>query len=389
MSSAAGMTLPAWMTKGLAGAWSRSCEVVRRSAGPPRKESRRSVASGPIGIAPGSAAAVRPAHWPAARRVLRPARRAGWCARPRSPAAAAARQDRRSWASPAARPAGRAPVHARSAGQDRLAAAAELRDAGIVTRQVGEAIGLRVPVGAVELARPLAAAAALEGHDQRRPMPSPAATPSPISTRRESRTTRGGSGRRRSAAAMSRSLPPRSGAAPLIARAIGAHDAHALLPVAEAQLGGGEEPVDDHEVLPDAVVDELPLALRPDDEERRHLALADAARELDEDLPPVVEGAQRSPGRAVALDLVAEAQPREIEPLLDGCCGVLPAQRDQRVLRILPGDRGHVGALGRAQLQQVGAAVGVDDEVGGEVGPRRLDDDVHAAWGRCRSRCRR
>ena len=71
---------------------------------------------------------------------------------------------------------------------------------------------------------------------------------------------------------------------------------------AEPQLGRGEQPIDDHVVALDAVVDELGAAFRADDPERRHLALADAARELDEHLPPVVEGAQRPPGGIVALD---------------------------------------------------------------------------------------
>ena len=44
-------------------------------------------------------------------------------------------------------------------------------------------------------------------------------------------------------------------------------------------------PIDDHVVLPDAVIDELALAFRSDDEEWRQLALSDAARELDEHLP--------------------------------------------------------------------------------------------------------
>ena len=61
--------------------------------------------------------------------------------------------------------------------------------------------------------------------------------------------------------------------------------------------------------------------------------------------------------------------------------GVLPAQRDELVLRIGPGDRGHVGLLGRAQLEMIGPPVGVDDEVGDEVRPRRLDQDVDALGG--------
>ena len=167
-----------------------------------------------------------------------------------------------------------------------------------------------------------------------------------------------------------------------------------LFVVAEPQLGGGKQAVDDHVVLADAVVDELGVAARTDDEERRHLALADAARELDVDLGAVIEGAQRPPGRRVAFDLVAEVERRDVDAGCDGLRrqrgGILPAQRDELVLRILPGHRGHIGLLGRAQLEMIGAPVGVDDEVGLQVGPRRLDQDMDCAWSRLpRFRCRR
>src|SRR5215475_2676529 len=59
---------------------------------------------------------------------------------------------------------------------------------------------------------------------------------------------------------------------------------HGLRILAQAQLGGGEQPVDDVVVPPDAVVHELCLAAGPEDEERRHLALVDPLRELDVDL---------------------------------------------------------------------------------------------------------
>ena len=58
--------------------------------------------------------------------------------------------------------------------------------------------------------------------------------------------------------------------------------------------------------------------------------------------------------------------------------GVLAAERDELVLRIGPGDRRHVGLLGRPQLEMIGAPIGVDDEVGDQVRPRRLDQDVDA-----------
>jgi hypothetical protein len=98
-------------------------------------------------------------------------------------------------------------------------------------------------------------------------------------------------------------LPPLEARRSRLRPPVGADDAHLLLMIAaEPQFGRGEQPIDDHVVALDAVVHELGAALRADHPERRHLALADAARELDEHLPPVVEGAQRPPGRIVALD---------------------------------------------------------------------------------------
>src|SRR3984893_7114253 len=58
-------------------------------------------------------------------------------------------------------------------------------------------------------------------------------------------------------------------------------------------------------------------------------------------------------------------------------------ERDELVLRIDPGDGRHVGLLGRPQLEMIGAPGGVDDGVGDEVRPRRLDQDVDAlGWAR-------
>jgi hypothetical protein len=78
---------------------------------------------------------------------------------------------------------------------------------------------------------------------------------------------------------------------------IGADDADAAFAVlvAEPQFGCTKQAVDDVVVAADAVVDQLGAAGRTDDEERRHLALADAGRELDIDLLPIVEGAQWPP----------------------------------------------------------------------------------------------
>src|SRR5262249_22742272 len=119
-----------------------------------------------------------------------------------------------------------------------------------------------------------------------------------------------------------------------------------------------------------------------EDKERWHLALANAAWKLDEDLGAVVKGAQRSPGWGVALDRIPEIEPAEVESGVDWGGGfgdrIVPAQRNQLILRILPGDRGHVRFLGGAQLEMIGAPVRVDDEIGDEVRTGRLDLDMDA-----------
>src|SRR5579875_871523 len=78
-----------------------------------------------------------------------------------------------------------------------------------------------------------------------------------------------------------------------------------MVTAAEAKLGGGEEAIDDQDVLVDAAVGDLKLAFRADDEERRHLALHDAARKLDIDPTSIVVDSDRPPGRIVAAQGVA------------------------------------------------------------------------------------
>ena len=82
----------------------------------------------------------------------------------------------------------------------------------------------------------------------------------------------------------------------------------------EAKFGGGKQPVHDVVVLACTIVDELGATLGTEDEERRHLALANAAWKLDEDLGAVVKGAQRPPSGSVAFDRVPEIEPGEVEP---------------------------------------------------------------------------
>jgi hypothetical protein len=104
--------------------------------------------------------------------------------------------------------------------------------------------------------------------------------------------------------------------------------------------------------------------------------------EFDVNLRAVIEHLARPPWRRVTLDAVAKPQFAEIEAAVDRRRRiggfVLAAQRDQLVLWILPGHRGHIGLLGRAQLHQIGAPIGVDHEIGREIRPRRLGQDMNA-----------
>src|SRR5262249_42593303 len=112
------------------------------------------------------------------------------------------------------------------------------------------------------------------------------------------------------------------------------------------------------------------------------LALANAAWKLDEDLGTIVEGAQWSPSGRISFNRIAEVEPAEIEAGVDGGGGlgdrIVPAQRNQLVLWILPGHRGHVGLLGGTQLEMIGTPVRVDDEISNEIGTGRFDLDVDA-----------
>src|SRR5579883_1291282 len=78
-----------------------------------------------------------------------------------------------------------------------------------------------------------------------------------------------------------------------------------MVTAAEAKLGGAEEAIDNQDVPVDAAVGDLELAFRADDEERRHLALDDAARKLDIDPTAVVVDGCRPPRRIVAAQGIA------------------------------------------------------------------------------------
>src|SRR5262249_38558421 len=111
--------------------------------------------------------------------------------------------------------------------------------------------------------------------------------------------------------------------------------------VAKAELGRSEQAIHDHVAAAHPIVYEFRgLAIRTDDEQRRHLALGDAARKFDVDLAAVIEGVQRPPWRIVAFDGVAEAQAADVETGIDGRSSfsdrVLAAERNDLVLGIDP-----------------------------------------------------
>ena len=148
---------------------------------------------------------------------------------------------------------------------------------------------------------------------------------------------------------------------------------------AEPQLGRCEQPVDDHVVAAHPVVHQFGAALRADHPKRRHFALADPGREFDEHLPSVIKGPQRPPGRIIAFDPVAEIQRADIDAGRDRGAriggGVLPAECDELILRIGPGDRGPCRFLGRAEFEVIGPPVGVITRLvtrSGRVGLTRI-----------------
>src|SRR5262249_52950864 len=111
------------------------------------------------------------------------------------------------------------------------------------------------------------------------------------------------------------------------------------------------------------------------------LPLPDPGRKLDVHFLTVVESAYRTPRRIVAFDRIAEAKTVDVECAGDRRRGIghyiVAVERDEVVLRGEPGDRRHIGLLGRAKLEMVRAPISVDDEIGDEIRPGRLDKDVN------------
>src|SRR5207244_2606361 len=138
----------------------------------------------------------------------------------------------------------------------------------------------------------------------------------------------------------------------------------------------------------DAIIDELGLAGRPDDKERRGLALSYAGRELNVDLVPVIKGLDWPPARRISADPVTEAQRRHVDAASRRHVGarfglsILSSQRDEFVLWIAPGDRSHIGLPGRMRFDMIGPPVRRDDDVvHRQVGGDRLDQYMSLTGG--------
>src|SRR4029077_4392810 len=94
-----------------------------------------------------------------------------------------------------------------------------------------------------------------------------------------------------------------------------------------------------------------------------------AERELDIDLVPVIKGLDRPPRWRISADPVTEAERCYIDAArrrdVDACLGlgILSPQRHELVLRITPGDRGHIGLPGRMRFDMIGPPVRRDGDV--------------------------
>src|SRR3546814_664382 len=110
------------------------------------------------------------------------------------------------------------------------------------------------------------------------------------------------------------------------------------------------------------------------------LALADAFGEFDEDLAAVVKSVKRPPGCTISIDRVTEIDVCEVDASGNRArrlgISILLSQRDELVLRILPGNGRHIGPFGRPKLHVVRAQIRVDHEIGHEVGARGLHQNM-------------
>src|SRR6185437_10564108 len=99
-----------------------------------------------------------------------------------------------------------------------------------------------------------------------------------------------------------------------------------LLVLAETEFCRGKELIDDVVVAANAIIDEIGTAALAHHEQRRCFTPIQRSRELDIDVPSVVEGAQRAPRRAITGNRVVEVQTRQRNTRIDwryGLCLVI------------------------------------------------------------------
>ena len=141
----------------------------------------------------------------------------------------------------------------------------------------------------------------------------------------------------------------RFGQPALPAEAAGVFSADADHGVVEPKFGEIEQAVDHIVTLLGAIIYELAVAVFVGDKQRRCLAAGEIAWKFDVDFGTVIERADRTPARLVAVDGVVEIQLIEGNAGDDGVGIALIRGVDRRDLarqaveRIGPGNRGIVG----------------------------------------------
>jgi hypothetical protein len=99
-------------------------------------------------------------------------------------------------------------------------------------------------------------------------------------------------------------------------------------------------------------------------------------------LNPVIEYPHRSPVGPIARNPVVEIEILERKSACNrrGARSVFfgPAKSDQFVCRIAPADRRHIDTGVRPQFDMIGSPIGVDHEIGRNIGPGGFDEDVDA-----------
>ena len=141
-----------------------------------------------------------------------------------------------------------------------------------------------------------------------------------------------------------------------------------LIVLAQPQFCRSEELIDDVVVPAHAIIHKIARPLFAQHEQRWCLALRQRLWKLNVNLAAVVEGSQRLPRRVVAGDAILKIQRVERQPGVDGRCGTgcftCAFERDQLIIGIGPGERGHIRMVRTLELQVIAAPVSRDYEIG-------------------------